>query len=120
MSPLLRLERHYANKKILKSHFEFAYFSLFLFYLDLKRQIRSYTPAVPSKAIPDSRPKWAKSLSVFRLKRHKNNPFGVEQTYMAYVREQPPPGCYHNRGQLTTYNETLMLSINFDNQKGEN
>ena len=92
MSPLLRLERHYANKKILKSHFEFAYFSLFLFYLDLKRQIRSYTPAVPSKAIPDSRPKWAKSLSVFRLKRHKNNPFGVEQTYMAYVREQPPPG----------------------------
>ena len=31
-----------------------------------------------------------------------------------------PPGCYHNRGQLTTYNETLMLSINFDNQKGEN
>ena len=55
-----------ASKKILKIHFEFAYFSRFLFHLDLKQQIRSYTPVVPSKAIPDSRPKWAKSLPVFK------------------------------------------------------
>ena len=40
-----------ANKKILKIHFEFAYFSRFLL---------SYS------CIPDTRPKWAKSLSVFR------------------------------------------------------
>ena len=55
------------NKKILKIHFEFAYFSRFLFHLDLKQKIRSYTPVVPSRAIPDSRPKWVKSLPVFRL-----------------------------------------------------
>ena len=35
----------------------------------LKQQIRSYTPVVPSKTIPDSRPKWAKYITVFRPKR---------------------------------------------------
>ena len=40
--------------------------------LDLLYQIRSYTPVVPSKTIPDSRPKWAKSIPVFRPKRPKN------------------------------------------------
>ena len=64
MSSLVRSERQ--QKKILKIHFEFAYFSRFLFHLDLKQQIRSYTPVVPSKAIPDSRPKWAKSSPVFK------------------------------------------------------
>ena len=29
-------------------------------------------PLVPSKTIPDSRPKWAKSIPVLRLKRRKN------------------------------------------------
>ena len=63
-SSLVRSERQ--QKKILKIHFEFAYFSRFLFHLDLKQQIRSYTPVVPSKAIPNFRPKWAKSLPVFK------------------------------------------------------
>ena len=31
-----------------------------------------YTTVAPSKTIPDSRPKWAKSLTVFRPKRRKN------------------------------------------------
>ena len=33
---------------------------------------RSYTLVVPSKTIPDSRPKWAKCTPVFRPKRRKN------------------------------------------------
>ena len=34
-------------------------------HLELKQQIRSYTPVVPSKTISDSRPKWAQCLPVF-------------------------------------------------------
>ena len=41
-------------KRFLKLHFEFAYWFFFLFYLELKRWIRSYTPVVPSKTILDS------------------------------------------------------------------
>ena len=35
---------------------------------------------VPSKTIPDSRPKWAKSL-----------PDGTSHTYMTYMKDYPPP-----------------------------
>ena len=34
--------------------------------------MRSYTPVVPSKTILDSRPKWAKCITVYRPKRHKH------------------------------------------------
>ena len=54
------------TKKFLKSISNSHQLSRFLFHLDLKQQIRSYTPVVPLKAIPNSRPKWAKSLPVFR------------------------------------------------------
>ena len=71
-----KLCHHYldlsANKKVLQIHVEFAYFSFFLTRLELKRLRRSYNPVVPSKTIPDSRPKWAKCIPVFRPKRHKN------------------------------------------------
>ena len=39
----------------------------------MKRQIRSYTPVVPLKTIPGSRPKWAKSIPAFRPKRRRNH-----------------------------------------------
>ena len=41
------------SRPVLQIHFEFAYFSFFLTHLELKQQIRSYTPVVPSKTIPD-------------------------------------------------------------------
>ena len=57
---------------------------------------RSYIPVVPSKTIPDSRPKWAKSTPVFRPKRHKKNPSFWRGTYPYNVRKgvpspSPPP-----------------------------
>ena len=47
---------------------------------------RSYNPVVPSKTIPDSRPKWTKSITVFRPK--QTLPFGAAHTYMAHT--SPP------------------------------
>ena len=47
MLSLLRLERQ--QKRFLKIHFEFAYYSFLLIYLELKRQTRSYTPIFPRK-----------------------------------------------------------------------
>ena len=53
-----------------------------------------YAPVVPSKTIPDSRPKWA---SVFRPKRPKNPTLWAIHTYMAYIREYPPgPDPFHD------------------------
>ena len=50
---------------------------------------------VPSKTIPDSRPKWAKCISVFRPKRHKNLTQwgGTYYLYGLYkgVAPSPPP-----------------------------
>ena len=79
----------YVSKKKWR-HFEFAYFSFFLTHLELKRKLRSYTSVVPSKTIPDSRPKWAKCIFVFRPKRRKN-PTRWGGTYVAYIRESSPP-----------------------------
>ena len=83
----------YVSKKKWR-HFEFAYFSFFLTHLELKRKLRSYTSVVPSKTIPDSRPKWAKCIFVFRPKRRKN-PTRWGGTYVAYIRESPPPPAPH-------------------------
>ena len=47
---LLRLERQ--QKRFLKIHFEFAYYSFLLVHLELKRQTRSYTPVFPQKPYP--------------------------------------------------------------------
>ena len=86
MLSLLRLER---KQKIIQIHFEFAYFSFFLTHLELK-QISSYTPAVPSKTIPDSRPKWAKSIPFLYQNGAKTLPDGAAHTYIAYIKEYPP------------------------------
>ena len=46
-----------------------------------------YTLLIPSKTIPDSRPKWAKSIPVFRQKQHKHpTHWGGTYPYMAYTR----------------------------------
>ena len=57
----------------LKIHFEFAYFAFFLTHMELKRQILLFPLLVPSKTISDSRPKWARSVPVFRPKQRKND-----------------------------------------------
>ena len=57
-------------KRFLNIHFEFAYYSFFLIHLELKRQ--RLPPVARSKAIPYSRPKWAKFIPVFRRKWRKN------------------------------------------------
>jgi len=46
-------------------HFVFAYYSFFLIHLELKRQIRSYTPVVSPKTIPVSRPKRRKNHTLW-------------------------------------------------------
>ena len=78
----------YVSKKK-RRHFEFPYFSFFLTHLELKRKLRSYTTVVPSKTIPDSRPKWAKCIFVFRPKLRKN-PTRWGGTCVAYIKESPP------------------------------
>ena len=44
---------------------------------------------VPWKTIPDSRPKCAKFIPVFRPDGAKTIPFGVAHTYVAYIRTSP-------------------------------
>ena len=73
-------------------HFEFAYFFFFPIHLELKRQLGSYIPVVvSSKIISDSRQKWANIYPFSDQNCAKTQPFGAPHTYMAYVRENPPP-----------------------------
>ena len=72
MSWLLILER---KQKISSNDFRIRIFLFCSYFLELKRWIRSYTGVVPSKTIPDSRPKLAKSIPVFRPKRPKTHTF---------------------------------------------
>ena len=58
--------------------------------MKLKRQIRLYTPVVPSKSLPDSRRRGAKCIPVFRPKRPKNLSLG-QHILPAYIREYPLP-----------------------------
>ena len=69
-----------------------------------------YTPVVPPKTIPDSRPKQAKCIPVFRPKRRKSpqpEPYSMGRTYIAYIRKYPTPaplGSAHNM-----QNKNLLL-----------
>ena len=70
------------TKTILKIHFGHGWWAPVD--LELKRQIGSFSPVVPSKSMPDSRPKWRpKFISVFRPKQRKNPANGEAHTYMA-------------------------------------
>ena len=60
------------KQKIIQIHFEFACF-LFLSYSFGNETLNTFTHSVvPSKTIPDSRPKTAKCIPIFRPKRRKN------------------------------------------------
>ena len=76
----LQLERQ--QKKI---HFEFACYFFFLIHWKLKRQIRSCPSRIPSKTIPEFRPKWAKSILLSDLNAAKTIPFGVAHTHKANI-----------------------------------
>ena len=92
MLSLLRLERK-QNQKILQIHLEFEHFFFVLTHRSFGIEtilIRSYTPVVPSKTIPDSRPKWAKSIPVFGPKRRKTPTRWGVHAYIAAIREYPP------------------------------
>ena len=91
-----------ANQNIFQIHFEFAhlsflsFFSIYLELKRLKRWIRSYTHIVPSKTIPDSRPKWAKCIFLFKPKRRKNpTRSGGTYLYSLYKGVPPPPQCLY-------------------------
>ena len=89
MSSLFRWERQ--KKRFLKLHFEFVYYSCFLIHLELKQHIPSYTCVVSSKTISDSRPKW-RNLDRFSDRNGaKTLSEGAAHTYVAYIRNPPPP-----------------------------
>ena len=88
-SLILRLEQQQ------KIHIHIYKIFLFLSYsFGIEWTMHSSTPVVPLKAIADSRPKWAKSIPVFRPERCKTIPFRASHTYnkliMAYIREYSP------------------------------
>ena len=86
----IRAETKNFSKCISVSHF----FYFFLFHLELKRQIRSYAAAVPSKTIPVSRPKWAKCKRSFSDQTEpKTIPVVAAHTYKAYIREYSRQYC---------------------------
>ena len=85
MLSLLRLERKQKNSS---NPFGICIF-LFLSYSFGIETINTFIHSVvPSKTIPDSRPKWAKCVPVFRPKRRKN-PTRWGGTYLCSKRECP-------------------------------
>ena len=87
MFSLLRFER---KQKYFSNPFRIRIF-LFLSYSFGIETINTFIHSVvSSKAIPHSRPKWAKYTPVFRPQNGaKTLPDGVAHTYMAYIREYP-------------------------------
>ena len=93
MLSLLRLERKQNNYS---NPFRIRIF-LFLSYSSGIETISTFIHSVvPSKTQPDSRPKWAKCIPVFRPKRRKNpTRWGGTYVYGLYkgVAPPPPPGA---------------------------
>ena len=77
--------------------------------------IYAFTHSVfPSKTIPDSRQKWAKSILVFRPNGAKTPPDREAHTYIAYIRENPPPREFSlHEGTLfgTQQQRTVFLTL---------
>ena len=86
----LRLERKHKNSS---NPFRIRIFVFLSFSLGIE-MINTFIHSVaPSKTIPDSRPKWAKCIPVFRLKRPKNpTRWGDTYIYGLYKGVPPPPG----------------------------
>ena len=72
------LGRNYV-KEFANSSFCFLFFNL-----ELKRLIRACTAFFPSKTTPNSKPKLAKCIPVFRPKKRKNHILWVAHAYVAY------------------------------------
>ena len=77
------------TKIFLKFRFEFAYYSFFLIHLELKRQTRSCTPVENHTRIQTKTGKVYTPVS--DQNGAKTIPFKAAYTYMANVRENPPP-----------------------------
>ena len=73
--------------------------SFFLIYLKLKQWIRSYITVGSSKPVPDSRPKWAKTIPVLRSKRrNKHTLWNGTYLYGLYMGVPSPlPGSFKNQ-----------------------
>ena len=101
-----KLYYHYvdysANKKNIQIHFEFAYFSFFPYSFGMETINTFIHSVVSSKTIPDSRPNGQSAYpfsdqhgqSVYPFSDQnsaKTLPDGAVHTYIAYIREYPPP-----------------------------
>ena len=53
--------------------------------------ITNYTPVVPSKTTPDSRPKWTKNIVSFRPKQHKNPTQWWGHIHIQLIKAISPP-----------------------------
>ena len=100
MSCLLRLECQ-------KKDFWKSIPTFFLIQLELK-----WRYWVPLKTIPKSRPKWAKTIPVFRPKRGKNHTLrGSTYLYGLYKEEVPPRGLRTLKRVLFIF-ATFIIIIN--------
>ena len=85
----------------------------------------SYTPIVPSKTLPYSRPKWVKCFAFLDQDGAKTPPDGAAHTYIAYIREYlPPPGgngeeALVGRGQLYCQASLHVLIVSLHNRMQE-
>ena len=98
---MLSLHRLQRKQKQYSNSFRICIF-LFLSLLIAIETINTFTHSVvSSKTIPDTRPKWAKFIPVFRPKRRKNLPERAAHT-MAYIREYPPPVAWVQTSPIST------------------
>ena len=88
MSSLLRLDRKQKNSSTL---FRIRIVFLLSYSFGIETINTFIHSVVPSKTIPDSRPKWAKSIPVSDQNGAKSLPDGTSHTYMTYMKEYPPP-----------------------------
>ena len=90
MKQLLEVTDMYRSRLPAVFHFEFTYFPFLLWNNKL---IHSYTPIVPSKTIPDSRPKWAKFIYTLSQtkKAQKPYPLGWHIPILRMWGSNPPP-----------------------------
>ena len=79
--------------------------------MELKGQLHSYAPVVPSKTTPDSRPKSAKCIPVFTPKRPQNPTlWGSAYLYGLYKGVPPCPSSRVDRFLLTSPSQKLKRS----------
>ena len=76
------------------------------------KYVHTLTYIVPSKTIPDSRPKWAKCIFFFKPKRRKNpTRCGGTYIYSLYKGVPPPPGLYFLFIESARHQKTSWLGV---------